>query len=398
MRVAFPLIRSPGWTGGHHYLVNLITALTVHQPGEVTPVLFCGNDVSDLDDKSLSRITAVEIIHSAFLDQSRKNNSLARAVLLGRDPAISRLFDLHRIDVVFEPATYFGWRLGKPVIAWFPDFQHRTLPKMFSRRAFWKREIGYRLQIMSRRAIMVSSQDALHTCERLYPTTSGRIRAVRFAVPSTPLGSALDERAIADRYGLPLRYFYMPNQFWEHKNHLLVLEALALLRERGVEVVVAASGLELEPRNPNHIPRLRSRIGQLGLEQQFKVLGLIPYAHVAALMRASVAMLNPSLSEGWSTTVEEARSNGVPLVLSDLAVHKEQAGDGAIYFERTSASSLAAALQAADKANTWDREYRTKRAAVEAAQRVQRFAQEFVRLVQQCANRNLRSQAPTFLR
>jgi glycosyltransferase involved in cell wall biosynthesis len=42
-------------------------------------------------------------------------------------------------------------------------------------------------------------------------------------------------------------------------------------------------------------------------------------------MRASTALINPSLFEGWSTTVEEAKSTGTPMILSDLGVHREQA-------------------------------------------------------------------------
>jgi glycosyltransferase involved in cell wall biosynthesis len=59
---------------------------------------------------------------------------------------------------------------------------------------------------------------------------------------------------------------------------------------------------------------------------------MIPLSHVYALLRASTAVINPSRSEGWSTTVEEAKSFGVPLILSDIAVHREQTGGAARYF------------------------------------------------------------------
>ena len=62
-------------------------------------------------------------------------------------------------------------------------------------------------------------------------------------------------------------------------------------------------------------------------------------------MNASTALLNPSLYEGWSTTVEEARSAGVPMLLSDLTVHREQAGDRAAYFSGGDAEGLANLLQ-----------------------------------------------------
>ena len=81
-----------------------------------------------------------------------------------------------------------------------------------------------------------------------------------------------------------------------------------------------------------------------GVQSQFRLLGMIPYPDVRGLKRNAAALVNPSLSEGWSTTVEEAKSLGVPLVLSGIAVHREQAGDAAIYFDPSSAESAAAAL------------------------------------------------------
>jgi glycosyltransferase involved in cell wall biosynthesis len=53
---------------------------------------------------------------------------------------------------------------------------------------------------------------------------------------------------------------------------------------------------------------------------------------VYALLRTSTALINPSRFEGWSTTVEEAKSFGVPMILSDLDVHREQTDDMARYF------------------------------------------------------------------
>ena len=59
---------------------------------------------------------------------------------------------------------------------------------------------------------------------------------------------------------------------------------------------------------------------------------MIPLSHVYALLRACTGLINPSRSEGWSTTVEEAKSFGVPMILSDLDVHREQTAGAASYF------------------------------------------------------------------
>ena len=112
---------------------------------------------------------------------------------------------------------------------------------------------------------------------------------------------------------------------------------------------------------------------------------MIPYADLAALMQASVALLNPSLFEGRSTPVEEARALGVPLLLSDLAVHREQAGDDAVYFERHSAAALADALQGFQPVPEAYRAQLTFKARAAVAGRVRRFAADFADVVVACA-------------
>jgi glycosyltransferase involved in cell wall biosynthesis len=61
-------------------------------------------------------------------------------------------------------------------------------------------------------------------------------------------------------------------------------------------------------------------------------------------MRACRAVINPSLFEGWSTTVEEAKSLGKQAIVSDLPVHREQAPLRCMYFDPRDPEKLADAL------------------------------------------------------
>ena len=45
--------------------------------------------------------------------------------------------------------------------------------------------------------------------------------------PRVDLADLTPREALAQKLGLPPRYFHLPNQFWKHKNHALVIEALA---------------------------------------------------------------------------------------------------------------------------------------------------------------------------
>jgi glycosyltransferase involved in cell wall biosynthesis len=387
MRVAFSLIGGRNWTGGYNYLLNLLSVLAEEAPGSLRPVLLAGSDVSQPELAPFRDLGTCEVVQSPVFDEAARPRLLARALLVGRVGEVQTLLRQHRVDVVFESAVFLGWRLNRPAVAWVPDLQHRFLPHLFSRPARWRRELGFQAQIRSGRSIMVSSEDTRQACLGLYRLPPGRVQAVRFAVRApVPLDDAA-ARAVADRHGLPERYFFMPNQFWVHKNHRLVVEALALLKAQGTPVTVVASGKQLDGRDPDHAPALLQHARDLGLSQEFRALGMLPYADLQPLMQASVALLNPSLFEGWSTTVEEARAAGVPMVLSDLAVHREQAGGEATFFDRTSARALADALRAFVPLPPAERLARRETARAQARARVRRFATDFCNLVDACAGR-----------
>jgi hypothetical protein len=249
IRVAFTLIGGKNWTGGYNYLLNLVRALACYAPDQVKPILFFGTDMDAKDVAPFIHIDGAELIRNAVFDEIRKNARLRQAMLTGCDKAAASAFAAQGIDVVFEPAQFYGWRFPTPAVAWISDLQHRHMRHLFDAKAYWKREIGFRAQILSGRHIMLSSDDARQDCERYYPATRGRTHVVRFAVPPAGTIDAVAARAVADSYGLPDTFFFLPNQFWKHKNHECVISALQILNARGRDVVVAASGKQADSRD-----------------------------------------------------------------------------------------------------------------------------------------------------
>lgn len=378
MRLGIPLVGGRQWMGGYNYILNLFRVLRQFGSGCVEPVLFVDQHLLEPDLEPFASI-GYEIVRSQAFDPTRLAHTLLPRIVLGKDPHIDRTFRDLRIDAVFENANYYGWRLALPAIAWIPDFQHRYLPHMFSKAAYWKRELGLRLQVASGRTIMVSSEDARRSCELFFPSSVGRIHAVPFTVLVNDTALAIDPAAVRVRYGLPPRYVYLPNQYWKHKNHRLVIEALALIRNS--DVVVASTGHGSDPRHPRLYEELQSLVKANGLEKQFRFLGMVSYSEVIALMRGAAAILNPSLFEGWSTTVEEARALGTPLLLSDLSVHREQMGSGAEYFPPDSPEALAALLRKYSSSGASSGTMDQRSPGASQRDRLQCFAQAFERMV-----------------
>lgn len=329
LRFAFSHISRRLWAGGYNYQRNLFAALARFSPGEFVPVVFAGTRTDENELAELAALPGVEVIKS---DAFEGQPGLAAALGFGLDRGAAAAFRSARVDVAVEAARFFGWRLPIPAVAWIPDLQHRSLPQLFPMAARWRREIGFRVQMASGRTIMLSSESAFRDFRTYYPHARNRVSVVRFATQPPAAFLNTDPLDVIAAHNLPTNYFYLPNQFYRHKNHQLVVDALTILRERGANVVVCASGSTEDRREPGYYDLVNSEIKKRGLETHFRHVGVIPLAHVYALLRASTALINPSRFEGWSTTVEEAKSFGVPMILSDLDVHREQTSGAARYF------------------------------------------------------------------
>jgi glycosyltransferase involved in cell wall biosynthesis len=342
-RVAFRLPDEGVWAGGVNYLETVCRALLMHSDLGYEPVVLCNPNGNPTLLARFEALIGPRLIREPAVGRARRAG-LGGALAFGCNYAMLSVCKRHSCDIIMEAAEFLGWRFPVPCFVWVPDFQDRHLPHLFSLRSSYGKSLGLRLQLASGRTVLVSSEDARNDCERFYPQARGKIAVARFAVrPALQPGE--NDPSVPENHRLPARYFYLPNQYWVHKNHAGVVDALKLLRDRGVNIVVASSGNPQDVRHADHYARLRERVIADGLTQHFLFLGNIPARDVAVLMRSSVAMLNPSLFEGWSTTVEEAKSLGVRMVLSNLAVHREQAGAAVEFFDPGNPAAIAQSLE-----------------------------------------------------
>ena len=346
LRLGMPTIGGRAWLGGWNYMTNLLDCIAEHGAGRLEVVVFAGADLSSDALAELQGRPGVDVVIDPAFDAARKSERLIRAILTGRDVDAAGAFAANRIDVAFEPVSFFGWRLGLPALAWIPDFQHRRLPQFFTRSGRLRREIGFRAQILSRRRILLSSGDAERDCLAFYPAARRRTHVARFAVGAAGDLDLNEARARADVLGLPERFLFLPNQMWAHKNHRVAVEAAGRLKAAGDSTMIVATGHGDDPRAPDLRASIEGMIGSAGLDHQFRITGALPYRDVRALSMVASAIINPSRFEGWSTTVEEAKAIGTPMILSDLPVHREQAADRASFFAPDDSAALAALIAA----------------------------------------------------
>lgn len=369
-RVGF-ILELPGqaWLGGVSYFRNLLGALHALPGRRIEPVIVLPAGAAPAYVAEMPPFERIELRSLAG------RSLLRRAVrkLSGTDHLLERELRAHRIDVLSH-SGHLGRRARLPTLAWIPDFQHRRVPEYFQPQELAVRERFYAEQCAYATRVIVSSHAARKDLAEFFPWALDKARVLQF-VANVPDPATLPSReSLEAKYGFAGPYFFLPNQFWAHKNHAVVIEALGLLKSRGVSLTVLATGNTHDARQPEHFPRLMARMNAVGVEREFRCLGLVPYLDLMGLMWHSVAVLNPSKFEGWSTSVEEAKSLGKRTILSDIEVHREQAPAGGVYFPAGDAERLAKHLQEAVASPA-------AAAMPELAARRERFARDYEAIV-----------------
>jgi glycosyltransferase involved in cell wall biosynthesis len=349
MRVAFSLFGGDEWIGGINYLRNLLSAISELPENPVEAILFIAPNTSPSTVEIMLPFLAKPpvVVQGWNASYPARIKRLLGSAVLQSDFVSERVFRQEKIDVVFQHAAWYGLNFPIPSLVWIADFQHKHLPHMFGRLNNIKRDLGYFALSHCASRVMVSSEDAGRDCIQFFPKFENRISVVRFAVQVSDKLSHISPSDVRKQYQLPERYFYLPNQWWRHKNHLALIESLRILKSRVPDLLVVASGNPKDSRNPDHPSKVLEAVSQYGLENNFRFLGLIPYEHIMPLMRGCLAVINPSLFEGWSTTVEEAKALGVPLLLSGLPVHHEQTAEEARFFNPHKPEEIAVCLEKA---------------------------------------------------
>lgn len=345
-RIGFTLVGGQAWAGGLNYLYTLLDVITHELADCFSPVLLLAPEEEEIARRKFDAMAGLELVVDPRASNAGGGRRAAFALLAGSDTAFARLATEQRLDLVFETARFFGGRFPIPVLSWIPDFQHRHLPHLFSGFAWWKREAGFRAQCSGSRTVLLSSRTAEADCRRFYPSIGNRTCVASFTATVDIPDIAERAPSVGSGYGLPDRFIFLPNQFWVHKNHRTVIECLRLLKAQGaIERIppVILTGNTRDPRSPSHFDDCMREVEMHGLGKWFRHLGMIPYADVLALNAASQALLNPSLFEGWSTPIEEAKALGTPLILSDIPTHREQAGQ-ARFFRPDDPQALASIL------------------------------------------------------
>lgn len=350
IRIGFFLTPTKSWMGGVNYFKNLFLAIaSAKDPRAQIYLLVPANVDGEVLQTIAPANSGIIVVRTKLL---QRLHPLWLGWRISRRLFSSELFARiltrrYRLDAVSHSDFVRG--AGVAVINWLPDFQHVHLPKMFDAAELQSRVARYAELATQADRVVVSSEDAKSDLCKALPSAAAKVSVLRFVstVPASYWSlQESDREQLLKKYDLNSSFFYVPNQFWQHKNHTILLHALRIAKERDLQIQIVCSGSTSDPRQPEYFANLIKLAQELGCGNSLRILGIIPYRDVFGLIKFSIAVINPSKFEGWSSTVEECKSVGKQVFLSNLAVHREQAPQ-AQFFNPDSAEELVELLQSA---------------------------------------------------
>jgi len=342
MRIGIPLIQNElngqsGWIAGFYFVKNCLNALA-ELPTEFLPEIFVF--VSDkfceplLLPKYENKADWLRIIKIP----SEQLNDIKYATL------VEELIQGYECDLFFPFSTIPDFNFRGRALGWIPDYQDRYLRQYFSIQELRYRKFLCDVIVGYSNKILCSSNAVYTNFKEFYPTASEKAVVIHFRsiIPDEYL--AVDPKDVLEKFDIKSKYVYMPNQFWIHKNHKLVFQAWKLLKDIGLNYSLVCTGSSEDYRFPGYYQELQDYLAKNDLDN-IKILGFLTREEQIQLYRGASLILQPSLFEGWSTSLEDAKALGKRVLVSDTPIHREQCDKVALFFDKNDPQALANILQ-----------------------------------------------------
>lgn len=325
------ILSDHSWAGGLYYGLNLIHALNQLEDKD-KPKIFAfysswvaKQGIEDIDYPHLKIVNFHQHALRKLLTKITKRDFVCQAIC-----------QTYQLDAIYPYTFSHHLETANHVVAWLPDFLHKHMPEYITDKECQQRDRYIEQCEKHKRPLVMSSQSVLRDFQTCYPKASILTSVCPFA-SCLISPTASETQACLKQYKLEQPYYIVCNQFHRHKNHLLVLKALLLTRRPCTVVMTGALKTTLAN-------ELKDFIFKHQLEDNVSLLGFIPRKDQVCLIKASQAMIQPSLFEGWNTGIEDAKTLQHPVMASDIPVHREQLGEQARYFDPHNPEDLAKQL------------------------------------------------------
>lgn len=229
------------------------------------------------------------------------------------------------LELLATPYIYTVWDIGHRVFPYVPE----TCGSMSN----WSnREQTYSEMLYRAAYILTGNETGKREILQNYPVIPDKIRILPFPVSSFCKG----EETIPKKQ-IPESYYLYPAQFWPHKNHIRIIQAIKYLKEnKNIQCNVVFTGSD-----KLNMGYIMGKAREYGISENVFNLGFVETTELKYLYTHAKALIFASLMGPNNIPPIEAIALDCPVIITGIEGHKEQLGDSALYFEGLSYESLA---------------------------------------------------------
>jgi glycosyltransferase involved in cell wall biosynthesis len=232
------------------------------------------------------------------------------------------------LDLLHYPVTIPIPAPRGPHVVTVHDLQHHDLPEFFSRAERGYRGLAYDRAARRATAVVTPSEASRERLMRI-GVEPDRVEVIPYGVDHARFGP--EPRPADDELDLPERFIFYPANLWPHKNHRRLLDAFARVDDPELQLVLSG--------------QTYGKLQELGVGNRMRHLGHVSPEAMAALYRRAVALVFPSLYEGFGSPPLEAMACGCPVAASRSGSLGEVCGDAALTVDPEDTSSIATAIE-----------------------------------------------------
>jgi len=252
----------------------------------------------------------------------------------------------NEIDIIWYPRPFTALTFEIPFIVNVWDLQHRIQPFFpeVVANGEWNRREKYCEKGLKRAAyIIVGTETGKSEVEKLYNILPERIKILPYPTPGFALEAEkkyFDVNTLS-KFNIPEKYLFYPAQFWPHKNHVGLLHAIQLLRNK-YDIFISVVLVGSNKGNLEHVNRI---IYNLNLSGQVHCLGFVSLDDLISLYFNAFALTNLTFFGPDNLPPLEAFAIGCPVIASRVPGAEEQLGDAALYVDPADPEDIALAIK-----------------------------------------------------
>ncbi len=245
----------------------------------------------------------------------------------------SKVTDAVQADLLFCPFTApFYHNPSVPTVSVVYDLQYLYYPTFFSAEERHGRALTFQNACRNAQHLVCISDFVRSTVLEHSNLPPERVSTVHIQLAER-LSESVSEQSTTPLQRLDLTpdaYLLYPANFWRHKNHRMLLTAFAMFRARNPDsqlalVCTGAPGADMQA--------IAGAAQAMGLASSTRFPGFLSDDDFSALLDAALALIFPSLFEGFGMPLLEAMARSVPVLCSNSTALAEVAADAALQFD-----------------------------------------------------------------